>query len=76
MARAGFAGGRGRTETVDVTLAGGVARAAQLATNLGPAARILREKGGTAEDAAAIAEAVAAGLAPYADARACGCPRR
>ncbi len=67
MRRADFADGRVRTETVGLALAGGVPAAARLATSLGPAVRLLREKNGTSEDAAAIAEAVAEGFAPYAD---------
>jgi len=55
-----------RTETVALSPGSGLAGAAALATTVGPAVRILAEKGGTAEDAAAIAAAVAEALAPYA----------
>ena len=65
LERAGFAGRRARTETLTLGFAAGAAAAGALAINTGPAVRILRDRGGTPEDAAAIAGAVAAELAPY-----------
>lgn len=63
--RAGFAGVTVQPEAVELSWPGGLEALADLATNLGPAARIMRERGGGPEDAAAIRDAVAAGLAPF-----------
>lgn len=76
LARAGLVGVSGRTEAVTLTLACSPAVAGALATSLGPAARILRDRGGDADDAAAIARAVSDRLAPYAAADGLRVPAR
>ena len=50
---------------VELHLPGGLAAAVDLAGDVGPAKRLLREKGGTDPDRAAIADALAAALARY-----------
>lgn len=54
------------TETVNLLYAGGVEDAANLASNVGPASRIVKEFNGTPDDLAAIKEKVAGGLQQYA----------
>lgn len=76
LSRAGLVGARGWTETVALTPGCSLAVAGALATTLGPAARILRDRNGTAEDAAAIARAVSDRLAPYAAAEGLRVPAR
>jgi hypothetical protein len=49
-----------------LTVPGTLDEAAEFATNLGPIARILREKGGTPDDLEAIAQDLTAKLANYA----------
>ncbi len=55
-------------DSVETTLrhAGGVAAAAQLSARLGPAARIIKERDGTPEDIAAIAQRIESDFAPFA----------
>ena len=65
LGQAGFADVAVDAETVDLAWHGDIGTLAQLATNLGPAARVMRERGGGPEDEAAIRDAVAAGLARF-----------
>jgi len=51
---------------VDLTPMGTVLHVAKFAAHLGPAARVLMEKGGTIEDKAAIIDALAEDFQPYA----------
>lgn len=66
LTSAGFADVLVARERVALRHPGGAAEAAKLGCDLGPAASILREHGGTEDDAAAIAEAIAAAFAPFA----------
>jgi SAM-dependent methyltransferase len=65
LERAGFAECRVSVEKPDFVQEGGLAGASAFAVAVGPGARLIRTKGGTAEDAAAIAAAVAERLEPY-----------
>jgi SAM-dependent methyltransferase len=65
LSEAGFAEIAVEAETIDLSWPGEFAALASLATSLGPAARILRERGGSPEDEAAIRDAVANGLARF-----------
>jgi SAM-dependent methyltransferase len=62
---AGLANCNGRYTDTDLHHPGGLAAAAALAGQIGPVARIVREKGATPEDLSAMIETVAAALAPY-----------
>ena len=62
---AGFAGAEGEEVAVDLHHSGGMPAALRLVLNVGPVARMLRERGGSDEDQAAILEAVRASFAPY-----------
>ena len=64
LADAGFSRPHGERVAVDLHLPGGIEAAARLA-QVGPAARILREKNGTAEDLRAITEKIAEELAQF-----------
>jgi SAM-dependent methyltransferase len=60
LAAAGFTDAAGTARAVDLHLAGGLDAAAALALRVGPATRHVRDKGGSEEDARAIAAAVRA----------------
>ncbi|MBB1493196.1 class I SAM-dependent methyltransferase [Paracoccus sp. MC1854] len=60
LSDAGFSGCEGRGVAVDLHHPGGLEAVLKLVTVVGPAARVVREKGGTDEDRTAIAEEVAA----------------
>ncbi len=62
---AGLADCAATMRQVELHLPGGLAAAVDLAGDVGPAKRLLREKGGTDADRAAIAAALAAALARY-----------
>ena len=62
---AGLADCAAEVRQVELHLPGGLAAAVDLAGDVGPAKRLLREKGGTDADRAAIAAALAAALARY-----------
>jgi len=66
LSAAGLAEAAVETEAVTLHQFGGMEAAATLAAKLGPAARILKEKGGTEADAAAIREAIRRALGAYA----------
>ena len=65
LTEAGFTAVAAEAATVELTWPGEMPPLAALATSLGPAARILRERGGGPDDEAAIRQAVAEGLAPF-----------
>ena len=65
LGAAGFAEIEAAAETVSLAWPGEIGALAALATSLGPAMRILRERDGTAEDEAAIREAIAGELAAF-----------
>lgn len=65
LAEAGLVGIEDATESVDLVWKGGLEPLVELATSLGPVARIMRERGGTADDEASIREKVAEGLAGF-----------
>lgn len=73
---AGLSDVRGEERGVDVTLPGTARDAASLASNIGPASRISKEKNGTPEDVAAIAEAVAQVFVEYEGAGRVNVPAR
>lgn len=60
LSDAGFSGCEGSGVAVDLHHPGGLDAVLKLVTVVGPAARVVREKGGTDEDRTAIAEEVAA----------------
>jgi SAM-dependent methyltransferase len=62
---AGLADCAAEARQVGLHLPGGLAAALDLAGDVGPAKRLLRERGGTAADRAAIADELAARLARY-----------
>ncbi len=66
LAEAGLAEGQVRTERVGLWQAETPAAVGAFALRIGPAAALMRERNGTAEDAAAISEAVAVRMAAYA----------
>jgi SAM-dependent methyltransferase len=63
----GFAAAAGEAVSLRLEPPGTIADAAQLATSLGPASRIMAAMDGGPEDADAIRQATAAGIAPYWD---------
>jgi SAM-dependent methyltransferase len=65
MVQAGLRAVRGETEMVQLTPLVNAKNAAQTATSMGPAARIMKEFSGTKADAAAIETAVAEAFAKY-----------
>jgi hypothetical protein len=65
MEQAGLKGVRGETEMVQLTPLVNAKKAAETATSIGPAARIMREFSGTEADAAAIETAVAAAFSKF-----------
>jgi SAM-dependent methyltransferase len=65
MEQAGLKGVRGETEMVQLTPLVNAEKAAETATSIGPAARIMREFSGTEADAAAIETAVAAAFSKF-----------
>lgn len=66
MAEAGLAWVSAEEITVELAPPGSVEEVARLATLVGPAARILRERGGSEDDARAIEAAVARAIQPFA----------
>ena len=66
MEAAGFAAGAVQTERIGLRQAATLEEAGELAVRMGPASRLLIDLNGTAEDAAAIAAAVAERLEDYA----------
>jgi hypothetical protein len=56
---------RGEAADVELHHPGGLEAALDLAGHIGPIPRMLRDKGGTAEDRAAILDRLRAGLAPF-----------
>lgn len=66
LADAGLADARGEARTVELHLPGGLDAAADLALRIGPATRLIRDKGGNEDDARAIATGVRARLADFA----------
>jgi SAM-dependent methyltransferase len=67
LGRAGFADAAAEEEEVTLELSGGVEAAAVLASNLGPASRIVREMGGGPEDTSAIAQEITKAFAAYSE---------
>lgn len=67
LSLAGFADVAIRDEMLPLVHSGPVEETARLMSTLGPAVRIIRERGGTEDDAAAIVAAIAADLAPQVD---------
>lgn len=65
LSAAGFSDIQADEEAVDLRWPAELGPLARLGTSLGPAARILREHGGSPEDEDAIREVVAAGLAGF-----------
>ena len=65
LAAAGFTGIRGEEVPIIMTNPARPDEVARLAANLGTSARILKHHGGSAEDAAAIAAAVAEAFRPF-----------
>ncbi len=65
LSEAGLAGVRAEAAAVDLLWPGEIGALATLAASLGPAVRILGERGGGPEDEAAVREAVTAGLQPF-----------
>lgn len=65
LAAAGLSDATGTAREVDLHLAGGLDAAAALALRVGPATRHIRDKGGSDEDARAIAAAVRARFAGF-----------
>ncbi|WP_347311111.1 class I SAM-dependent methyltransferase [Defluviimonas sp. SAOS-178_SWC] len=65
LASAGFTGITGEEATSHLSVAGSAGDAAELATSIGPVSRILRDKGGTEADRAAIATDLADLFRPY-----------
>lgn len=66
LARAGHDAIGAEAEPAELLWPGGVDALAELATRIGPAARMMTERGGSPEDEAAIRESVAAALAEFA----------
>jgi len=66
LADAGLADPTVSVEEISLTPAGDLAEVARLASTLGPAARIIKEKDGGPDDIAAIMDKIAEGLAGYA----------
>lgn len=66
LRRAGFDSATGTPRDVTLQVAGGLDAAMPLLTGVGPVARHLRDKDGSAEDLAAIVEVVRERLAPFA----------
>ncbi len=66
LSKAGLAQASAEAEDLDLTIPGTLDEAAEFATNLGPIARIVREKGGGPDDLAAIARDLSAKLSDYA----------
>jgi hypothetical protein len=60
LGAAGFSNCTGESVRTDLHYPGGVEAVVQLASYVGPTARVLREKNGTPEDLAAIVEQIAA----------------
>jgi ubiquinone/menaquinone biosynthesis C-methylase UbiE len=65
MNEAGLDAGSADTEQVDLLYSGSVAQAAHLASNVGPAMRILKEFGGGSADIEAIKKKVTAGFQKF-----------
>lgn len=65
MAEAGFADGAVRQLTFDLLLGTDLSAAAKFTANFGPVPRIMRERGGTPADLAAIVSGIEAAFAPY-----------
>ena len=63
---AGFSDSNGQYVETDLHHPGGVAAASALAGHVGPAARLVREKGGTPEDLTALLDGIGAALASFA----------
>lgn len=76
LAAAGFDDARGETRDVGLRVPGGIDAAAELALHVGPATRLLRDKGGDEADARAIAATLRDRLAPYATATGVRVPAR
>ncbi len=65
MAEAGLSGAEGRMERIDLHHPGTRDHVASVLVSVGSAGRVIIEKGGTAEDIAAIRAALAEALRPY-----------
>jgi hypothetical protein len=65
LAAAGFSDCQGESAGVDLHHPGGIEAVVDLASYVGPTARVMREKNGTEEDRAAILEGIAGAMEPF-----------
>lgn len=76
MAEAGHGAVEGEAEDIDLAWPCDLQTLVDLATSVGPAARILRERGGGPDDEAAIRDSIAVRLAAFAGPDGCRIPAR